>query len=291
VKVDIDVGGNPIKYDSTRAGENSISNLIGEFFKFVFISCLGDFNKPKSASNPMGEFFKAVVGAEFKLVLDARTIEMVRIEGHKEFVNKLGAANKQMKPLLDKVLGEDALKEMAQTYFASQLMGPARPGDSWNKRRQMDMGPLGTYQIASRYTYAGKECELDRIKVESSLKYGLPAPQEGVGGVPFRIEKAALGGKETGALFFDRARGRVARAESNQKMNGKLTVLIGGQKTIVELSQTQQTMVQTSDVSPLRAGLRDEESKELQRLRDENERLRRRLQAVEVALRRDDKSK
>jgi hypothetical protein len=264
VKIDIDIDGNPIKYDSTVAD---------------------------NAANPLREFFKTLVGSKLQLTLDAKTLEVVRIEGRKEIVNEMGTANKQMTPLLDKLLGEDALKEMAKTCFASQLMGPAKPGDSWSKRRQLNMGPIGTYPMTFRYTYTGKEGQLAKIKIESTLKTHPPAKQDGVGGLPFRIEKAALGGREVGVLFFDRARGRLARAESNQKLSGKLTVLIGGQETMVELTQTQQTMVRTTDVNPLDAGLQGSEAKELQRLREENERLRRRLQTVDEALRREDKAK
>ena len=76
VKMDIDIGGPPIQYDST---------------------------KPGNANGPLSDFFKALVGAEFKVVLD-RDYRVQKVEGREEFVKKLVEANKQMKPLLDQIL-------------------------------------------------------------------------------------------------------------------------------------------------------------------------------------------
>jgi RNA polymerase sigma factor (sigma-70 family) len=260
--MDIDIGGSPIKYDSIEAEDKS--------------------------SNPLHHFFHALVGAEFKVFLDAQTNEIIRIDGREPFVKRLLAANKQMQPLLDKIVSENALKDMAEQSFARLLMGPARPGDSWMKRRQLDMGSIGIYQIKSRCTYVGRDGELDKINVDNTLQHGPAARRKDVGELPFDIEKASLHGKGTGVLLFDRVKGRLARAESSMNLEGTLTIHIGGQKTPVELSQTQQTTIETLDANPLDVkSLRQEND----RLRGENERLRRRLHAVNEALRREDELK
>ncbi|MGH7223657.1 MAG: DUF6263 family protein [Gemmataceae bacterium] len=267
VKMDIDIGGSPIKYDSTAA------------------------NHPR---NSVHDFFKALVGAEFKLSLDARTLEIIHIDGREKFVKKLAAANKQMKPLIDKILSEDALKEMADASFGL-LMGPARPGDSWTKRRQVDMGPIGIYQNNLRCTYDGREDKLDKITVKITTKYLLPHNQKGVGKLPFRIHKANLSGDGTGFLYFDRAKGRLANSVISVTLGGTLAIEIGGEKTHVDLVQTQQTTVRTMDANPIEAAPARKENeplrKENERLRKDNQRLRQRLQAVEKALRREETPK
>jgi RNA polymerase sigma factor (sigma-70 family) len=263
VKMDIDIGGAPITYDSIGAADNN-------------------------ASNPLGEFFHALVGMEFKLVFDAKTLEIHRIDGRDEFVRKPGVANKQTQPLIDKILTEDALREMADASFASLLMEPARPGDSWTKMRQRDMGPIGAYRTTSRCTYVGVKDGLDKITVVSSLKYPLPAKKDGIEGLPFVIREAAMSGKGSGVLLFDRVKGRLARTELNLKLAGTLSIEIASQPTQVKLSQTQQTTVQTMDINPLGVNRLRAEN---ERLRIENERLERRLRAVEEALRREDKPK
>ena len=69
-------------------------------------------------------------------------------------------------------------------------------------------------------------------------KIGLPA-------IPGLLE--ALKSKDaTGTILFDKAKGRLDSSEMNLKLEGKLTIDIGGMPTEVELSQTQKTTVKTS---------------------------------------------
>ncbi len=82
VKMDIDIGGSKISYDST---------------------------KTDNPANPLGEFFKALIGSKFTLTVDKNN-KVTKVEGRKEFLDKLAAANPQMKPLLDQILSEEALK-------------------------------------------------------------------------------------------------------------------------------------------------------------------------------------
>jgi RNA polymerase sigma factor (sigma-70 family) len=276
VKMDIDIGGNPIKYDSTRAAG-------------------------ADASNPLGDFFDTLVGTESKLILDVKTHTVLRNDLRKDFINKLGAANRHLQPLLDKILDEDAVNRMAEDAFGP-LMGPARPGDSRIARRQLDMGPLGKYQNRLRYTYEGSENNLERILVKITTQYLSPGEQQGVGGLPFTIRKSNLRGSGTGFLYFDRAKGRLASSVLSATLGGTLEVEIGGQQTQVDVVQTQQTTVQTIDVNPLEAAplqkgskpLREETErlrKDNEQLQKDNERLRRRLQAVEEALHRNTQAK
>jgi RNA polymerase sigma factor (sigma-70 family) len=85
VKMTIDIGGNKVEYDST---------------------------KEQSGTNPLADFFKALVGAEFTLTID-KNMKVTKIEGREKFLEGLGKANPQMKPLLEQILSEEALKEMA----------------------------------------------------------------------------------------------------------------------------------------------------------------------------------
>ncbi|HTU21702.1 MAG TPA: sigma-70 family RNA polymerase sigma factor [Gemmataceae bacterium] len=248
-----------------------------------------DIDLGNNPPNVAQDISKALVGAELKWTLDAKTLEILRLDGRAKLVKKLGETNPAMKPLIDKLLSEDALKEMADASFGL-LMGPARPGDSWTKRRQMDMGPIGKYQNHFQCTYEGRKGKLDKIQVKMTPKYLPPRhDQQGIGGLPFRIdEKTTLRGRGTGVLYFDRTKGRLDRSEMSTELGGTLVIKIGGQKTDVEFSQTQETRVQTMETNPVGAiRFRNEN----ERLRNENERLRRRLQAVDEALHREDAPK
>jgi hypothetical protein len=219
VKMDIDIGGSPIKYDSTSAAASN-------------------------ASNPLSEFFKALVGSKFTVTLDPKTLKISAIEGRKDFVSKLTTANKQMGPLLEKILSEDALKEMAEPTFAVVSNDAVDKGKTWDKTTTLDMGPIGKYVNKYTYTYDGTDesKKLDKIGVKTQLTYTPPEKTEGVGGLPFRIKSANLQSKNaTGTIYFNRDKGRVEKTDMSLDLGGSLEIEIGGQPTKVELNQTHKT--------------------------------------------------
>jgi len=229
VKMDIDIGGSPIKYDSTSPSANN-------------------------TSNPLSEFFKALVGSSFKLTLDPKTLKITAVEGRKEFVNKLVTANKQMQPLLDKILSEDALKEMAEPTFAVVTSDAVEKGKTWKKDTKLDMGPIGSYKNEYTYKYEGSDdkTKLDKIDVDTKLTYTPPEKTDGVGGLPFKIKSADLQSKNAkGTIWFNRDKGRVDKTKMSLDLEGNLQIEIGGQPTKVELSQTQKTEVTTDDKNPV----------------------------------------
>jgi hypothetical protein len=224
VAMNIDIGGSKIQYDST---------------------------KESTATNPLGEFFKALVGAEFTITLDMKKVEVTGVEGRKKFLEDLVKANPQMKPLLEQILSEKALKEMAEPTFAVVPPHPVAKGDTWKRTSTLDMGPIGKYENVYTFTYEGRDDKkLDKIKVDTQLTYKEPGDVAGVGGLPFKIKSADLKSTNaTGEVLFDAAKGRVQSSKSKMELSGKLSIEIGGQTTTVDLSQTQTTDVESSDTN------------------------------------------
>jgi hypothetical protein len=228
VKMDIDIGGAPIKYDSTAT------------------------TAAGNASNPLSDFFKALVGSSFTVTVDPKTYKVTEIKGRDEFVNKLATANKQMKPLLDKILSEDALREMAEPTFGVVPNDTVEKGKKWTKKTTLDMGPIGKYENEYTYTYEGPEKNLDKIEVATKLSYLPPGQAEGVGGLPFRIKSAKLESKDSkGTILFNREKGRVEKSDMAVNLGGSLDIEIGGQQTKVDLEQKQTTEISTSDTNPV----------------------------------------
>jgi len=226
VAMDIDIAGSKISYDST---------------------------KETTSNNPLGEFFKALVGAEFTLTLDTKTWKVTKVEGREEFVKKLVAANPQMKPLLERILSEDALKEMAEPTFGVVPNNPVGAGETWTRTSTLDMGPIGRYENGYKYTYEGKEKDQARIKVDTTLKYSVPDEKAGVGGLPFKIKGGNLTSSNGGGtVSFNIDKGRVDRSALKLDLKGDLSIEIGGQVTKVDLTQTQETNVETSDENPVK---------------------------------------
>jgi Family of unknown function (DUF6263) len=226
VAMEIDIGGNKINYDSTK-----------------------DTNTP----SPLGDFFKALVGSEFKISLSMpkdKEVTITKIEGREEFLKKLGTANPQMQPLLNQILTEKALMEMAAPTFSAlpnKEVDAKADSKTWKRNSSLDMGPIGKYENSYTYTYEGKDDKkLDKIKVETKLNYKEPAEGGGVGALPFKIKKAKLESKpSTGNILFNAELGRIEKSSMKLELEGEMDIEIGGATTTVKLSQTQDTSVET----------------------------------------------
>lgn len=229
VKMRIEIGGQPIEYDSTKESQ---------------------------ASSPLGDFFKALVGSSFNVTVD-KNFKVVKIEGREDFVKKLSQQNPQMDALLKQILNDEALREMADPAFAAVPPTPKKVNESWEKVSKIDMGPIGRYENTYKYTYEGKDkqnAKLDRIRVEPTLKYVPPSDNVQAGGLPFRIKGAELTSKNsTGTVLFDAEKGRLDSWDTKVELDGKLSIEIGGQTTEVKLNQTQSTTVKTTDTNPVAA--------------------------------------
>jgi hypothetical protein len=226
VKLNVEIGGNKVEYDST--------------------------NPSTVAGNPLADFFKALVGSTFTLTISPE-MKVLKIDGRQEFVDKLVKSNPQMEPLLKQILSDEALKQMADPAFACVPNKPVKKGDTWDKKSTLNMGPIGNYDTVYKYTYEGKADKLDKIKVDTTLAYQPPGPNAG-GALPFQIKAAKLESKGgTGTILFDNVKHRLERSDLKLKLDGKLTISIGGMNTDVELNQDQTVVVTTSDKNPVGA--------------------------------------
>jgi len=218
VNLKIDIAGNPITYNSAN---------------------------PSSANNSLAEFFKQLVGTEFKLTLD-KDMKVVKVEGRDDFLKKLGQANQTMEPLLKKVLNEEALKQMADPSFGMLPGKPVGKGETWTRDSRLSLGPIGSYKNSYKYTLDKVEGDKATIKVECNLTY--EPPTEAGDGLPFKIKSAKLTSKESGgSIVFDIAKGRLDKQELKIKLEGELEIEISGTTTKVELKQDQTTTITTSD--------------------------------------------
>jgi Family of unknown function (DUF6263) len=224
VKMDIEIGGNKIQYDST---------------------------KDTTSGNPLAEFFKALVGSEFRLTFD-KDMKVTKIEGREEFVKKLVAANQQMEPLLKQILSEEALREMSDPAFAAAPGKAVKKGESWSKDTTLNMGPIGSYKANYTYTFEGMEGKLAKLKADTKLTYQPPG-QQTAGVLPFTIKSADLKSTQAGGtILFNPEAGRQESMDQTLKLAGKLTIAIGGMDTDVELNQEQKTTVKTSAENPVK---------------------------------------
>ena len=135
-------------------------------------------------------------------------------------------------------------------------MRPKKKGDKWEKKSNLNLGPIGSYELTYKFTYLepdkeGDKKDFDKIGVETVINY--TAPKEGTDGLLFRIKEGSkltsdpAGSK--GFVYYDPKNQRIPYAEINIKLKGDLTVVIGGTDTKVELTQEQKTTIKTGDTS------------------------------------------
>jgi hypothetical protein len=162
-----------------------------------------------------------------------------------------------MEAVLRKILTEEALKQMADPSFGLSVAGEKKPNDTWEKKTSISLGPIGSYDVTTKYTYKGKNTEgadaaekdLELIDVTSTLVYKAPAEQ--ADGLLFRIKGGTLETVEPkpGKILYNAKAGRIVKSNITIKMKGTLNVTVGGQDTSVDLTQEQTTDVQTADAS------------------------------------------
>lgn len=236
VVMSIKIGSNDVKYDSTAKD---------------------------AADNPLASFFKPLVGASFKITLDPK-MHVTKIEGREEFVSKLQAANPQMAGLLKVILSEEQMKQMSEPAFAV-VKGKGekvKPKDTWDRKSNLNMGPLGNYDATYTFTYAGPETKdkpdskekeketLHKIDMETKLTYKAP-DKDAAGGLPFKIESGNLKAEEAkGTILFNAEKGRVMETTMKVVLKGELKISVGDQAADVQLTQEQTTTTKTLDKNP-----------------------------------------
>ncbi len=232
IKMNIDIAGNPVSFDSTQE------------------------NPPGGANTALSEFFKALKGSSFTLTFNTKTLKVDKVEGRKEFIDKLATANQQLQPLLTKILSDDALRQMADPTFGILPPAGKKVGDSWDTTSTLNLGPIGTYTNKYKYTWKGpdpnaKNKDLELITVETNLSY--TAPTESDPALPFKIKSSNLTTKQekepTGKILFNTKLGRLESSDVKITLSGTLTIEIGGNTTQVELTQNQTTSVRTGDAT------------------------------------------
>jgi hypothetical protein len=224
LKMEIEIGGNKIPFDSTKKG---------------------------AAPQPLSDFYRSLVDSEFTLTIDKNT-KITKIKGRDEFLKKLVKENPQIEPLLKTILTDEALKQMSDPAFSVVPAKPVRKGDSWEKIASLGMGPTGSFDTNYKYTYEGRdENQLQRIKVDTTLKYNPPDPNIGWT-LPFKIVKADLTSKRSsGNILFDSAKGRMVKSDMTLHLTGTLTISIGGMADEITLDQTQTTKIRMMDDNPI----------------------------------------
>ena len=233
LKMTIEISGNPISYDSTKADTTAGAGNAG-----------------------LVEFFKNLKDAEFTATL-GKNYKVEKVDGKEAFIQKLGAGSPNMDQMLKRVLSDEALKEMVDPTYKVFPDGAKKKGEKWERTAKLPLGPIGTYDVTYKFTYAepdkdGANKDFDKIEVETVIAY--TPPKENAEGLLFKIKDvgtklASDPAGSKGVVYYDPKNQRIAEATINIKLKGELAVVIGGADTKVELTQEQKTVIKTRDTS------------------------------------------
>lgn len=223
VEMTINIGGNKITYSSKTP----------------------DANQPK---NPMTDFFAQLRKNSLTFYISP-DLTVKKIDDREKFIKELGAINPQMQGLLNAILSDDALKKMAEpTWYAYPSKGEIPASKTWQKKSELNLGPIGKYNTTFDFTHEKSEAGKDTIKIKTKLDYTAPADKAGL---PFIIHSADLKTDSgTGTAVFDRKSGRFDSTEISMNLKGTLEIEVGSMKTKVDLDQKQTAKSTTSDDMP-----------------------------------------
>jgi Family of unknown function (DUF6263) len=223
VKMEIDIGGNKIAYDSTNQAKQK---------------------------NPMTDFFDQLMKEKLTYHVKSDLSKVEEIEGRKKFVDGLKEINPQMQNLLNAILSDKSLQKMAEpTWFAFPKGGNVPTDNKWTGDSDLDLGPIGKYVTKFDFTLLKAEGAKDKIGIKSTLTYTAPG-EANKGGLPFIILSAKLDpATGTGEAIFDRAKGRFEFTEIKMDLKGDLEIEVSNMKTKVVLNQKQTAKSTTYDLA------------------------------------------
>jgi hypothetical protein len=172
------------------------------------------------------------------------------VDGKDAFVLKLGAGNAAMDNLLKKIMTDDALKQMCDPTYGLIPATPKKPNDTWEEKKTLNLGPIGSYEVVYKFKYVGKDKDNDKIEVTTNLVY--KAPTDSPDGLLFKIKSGDLKSEATepGVVIYNPKEGRIENATIKIKIRGELMVSIGGTDTKVELTQEQTTVITPDRIQP-----------------------------------------
>lgn len=163
--------------------------------------------EPEGALAAMAGIFKAMTEGEIKMTISPRG-EVSDVKMSEKLMEELKNVGGQAGGLGGNMFSEDQFKNMMdQSVLVLPKEAPVSGSTNWEKTLDMKMGPMGTMKTKTKYSYAGKSGDFDKIDMKLNLNLE-PDPN-----APFQMKMTTK--DASGTTLFDNAKGRV------QEMNMK----------------------------------------------------------------------
>lgn len=175
---------------------------------------------------PRDNIDKQIQGGTVRLHVSPK-MEVTKLEGYDELVQKVVGNDAKAQQMFKLMMSDDTLKKKLAEQFEFVPGMAVKPGDKWQRKAELSLGPIGVMKIERDFTYEGADMlggkKLDKIAMTGVGSYALPKGDGG--GFPFKVTKGELkidGMK--GTIHFDAAAGRLVQAEAKTNMKGALTI-------------------------------------------------------------------
>ncbi len=169
--------------------------------------------------------YRELVGCEFTLVLDTKTMTVTKLEGQEQAKEKLlktvPKASERVQSLLLDFLRRDSQMYLAQCTFASLPGVEKAIGDKWSRKSSLEVWGI-KLEDNSTHTFVGKDQAaplFDRISLRGSPTIH---PKDNA---IFTIDDKNLKTKSSGSVEYDGKIGRVVSAKKNLEVEATLTIV------------------------------------------------------------------
>jgi hypothetical protein len=212
--------------------------------RLTFNSNNPDLAGTDEALAPLVEALKATAGAKWTAETNADH-ELVKFE----YVDNPFA---NVDAMLRGSTDPESMKRSNAIELKRYPADPVKPGDTWTRTEESDLGGGQTLTLEKEYTYVGSEQRdgrtMDKVTVKVlSTEYKMdPASPS-----PAKVTESELEvTSSAGTYWYDREAGMFTERTDEVRMKGTLTLEAGGQKLPGELDLSINTAVKSKIVAP-----------------------------------------
>lgn len=174
-------------------------------------------------------------GAVLTYTLDDK-YKVTKLDGYDDFLDRASGDNAAAKKMLAAIMTEKTLKTGVEDLLGFSPGQNVRPGDTWKRKTEVSLGPIGDIIMNMTYRYEGPAGEDQKVTAKADMKYNPPPP--GAVGLPIAIKDADMKVEDFESEFrFDQKLGRLRTSTIRMEMTGNFTFTNNGTDIKVHVDQ------------------------------------------------------
>jgi hypothetical protein len=199
---------------------------------------------------PGADFGEKLKNLTFTFTVDDKW-NVVKFEGYDKFLEAIAGEDPMLATMLRTVLPESVVKQSFGQTFSLAPDKPLAVGDTWQRKEKMSLGPLGSFEVNTRYKLDEVRGSLARLSIAGDMKWS--GGDDGMAPkLPFKISEANIRtDKFDGFVTFDLTKGRLESSQMKMNLKGTLTLAIADQKVEMDIKQQMHMEMKVVDRNPV----------------------------------------